>query len=240
MSPGALGFGFLAGLLSVLSPCVLPVLPLVFAPAASAHRWGPLALVAGLAASFVAIGLFVATIGFSIGLGGGMFRDVAAGLLGLFGVVLLSGALQQRFAMAAGGIGAAADRLARRLAPGGLGGQFVVGALLGAVWSPCVGPTLGAASVLAAQGKDLPGVAAVMLAFGAGAALPLLALGRLSRAALARWRGRIARAGTGGKYLLGGAAVAVSLLILSGLDRSAEAALVQASPTWLIALTTRF
>jgi cytochrome c biogenesis protein CcdA len=240
MSLVALGFGFLAGLLSVLSPCVLPMLPLVFAPAASAHRWGALALVAGLVSSFVGIGLFLATAGFSLGLGGAVFRDAAAVLLGLLGVVLLSGALQHRFALVAGGIGSAADRLARRITPSGLGGQFVVGLLLGAVWSPCVGPTLGAASVLAAQGRDLPGVAAVMLAFGAGAALPLLALGRLSRAGLARWRGRIMQAGAGGKILLGTAALAVSLLILSGLDRAAETALVQASPGWLVALTTRF
>ncbi|MDE2582683.1 MAG: sulfite exporter TauE/SafE family protein [Rhodospirillales bacterium] len=240
MTVASLGFGFLAGLFSVLSPCVLPVLPLVFAPAASAHRFGALALAAGLVSAFVAIGLFVATLGFSIGLGGSVFRDGAAVLLGLLGVVLLSGSLQQRFALAAGGLGAAADRLARRLAPAGLGGQFVVGMLLGAVWSPCVGPTLGAASVLAAQGRDLPGVASVMLAFGAGTALPLVLLGRVSRTAFMRWRGRIMRAGAGGKLLLGGAALAVSVLILTGLDRTAEAALVQASPGWLIALTTRF
>ena len=60
---------------------------------------------------------------------------------------------------------------------GGPAGQFGVGVLLGAVWSPCVGPTLGAASLLAAQGRDLGQVALTMFVFGLGAALPLLALG---------------------------------------------------------------
>ena len=155
-------------MLSILSPCVLPILPLVLGPAAAAHRLGPVALAAGLVVSFVTVGLFVATIGFSIGLDGDVFRAISAVLLGVMGLVLLSGALQQRFAMAAGGVSDAGNRLIARVTPSGLGGQFVLGLLLGTVWSPCVGPTLGAASVLASQGHDLPAVAAVMVAFGAG------------------------------------------------------------------------
>ena len=96
--------------------------------------------------------------------------------------MLLSGALQARFARAAGGVSDAGNRLLARLTPRGLGGQFAVGVVLGAVWSPCVGPTLGAASVLAARGQDIPAVAAVMLAFGLGAATPLLLVSALSRA----------------------------------------------------------
>ena len=180
LSLGSVGFGFVAGVLSTLSPCVLPLLPLMIGPAIVAHRLGLAALAAGLVTSFVAVGLFVAALGFSIGLDGDVFRGVSAVLLGLFGVVLLSSTLQQRLAIAAGGISDAGNRLMARLAPTGLGGQFVLGLLLGVVWSPCVGPTLGAASVLAAQGHDLARVAAVMLAFGLGTAVPLLAVGALA------------------------------------------------------------
>ena len=127
-----------------------------------------------------------------------------------------------------------------RLTPRGLGGQFAVGVVLGAVWSPCVGPTLGAASYLAARGEDLFAVAAVMFAFGVGAATPLLLISTLSRTALTRWRGRMAQAGQAGKLLLGGGAVAVSLLILTGLDHQLETVLVDASPAWLTDITTRF
>jgi cytochrome c-type biogenesis protein len=122
----------------------------------------------------------------------------------------------------------------------GLKGQFALGLLLGAVWSPCVGPTLGAASVLAAQGKDLGQVALVMLVFGLGAALPLLLIGMLSRAAMLRWRNRLMEAGKGGKMLLGGLLVAVGLFIVTGLDKRLETIIVQASPAWLTELTTRF
>jgi cytochrome c-type biogenesis protein len=240
MTGGSLGAGYLAGVLSTLSPCVLPLLPLVVGSALAAHPAGAMMLAAGLALSFTIIGLFVATIGFAIGLDGDLFRAISAVLLMLIGLVLLSGALQARFALATGGLGKAGNRLLVRLSPHGLGGQFIVGAVLGAVWSPCVGPTLGAASVLAAQSRDLPAVAVVMLAFGLGAATPLLLVSFLSRAALLRWRTRMAQAGQAGRALLGGGAVIVALLILTGLDHAVEAAAVNASPAWLTDLTTRF
>ena len=237
---GSIGFGFLAGALSILSPCVLPILPLVFGGAVAAHRLGLAALTAGLVVSFVAIGVFVATVGFAIGLDDALLRMVSAVLLLGLGVVLVSEALQQRFAIAASAVGAAGHRAMGRISPGGLHGQFLIGLVLGAAWSPCVGPTLGAASVLAAQGKDLGAVAAVMGAFGVGAALPLLALGALSREFFVRWRGRLTGTAKTGKYALGGSAVAVSLLILTGADRMLETLLVDASPAWLTGLTTRF
>lgn len=237
---GSIGFGFLAGILSTLSPCVLPLLPLVLGPAVAVHRLGVPALAAGLVTSFVAVGLFVATVGFSIGLDGSVFRSISAVLLGLLGVVLLSGALQQRFAIAAGGISNVGNRLIARVSPNGLSGQFVLGLLLGAIWSPCVGPTLGAASLLAAQGRDLASVTVVMVAFGLGTAIPLLIVGSLSRQALSRWRGNLMGAGKVGKVALGIGALAVAAMILTGLDRTLEAALVAASPAWLVNLTTRY
>jgi cytochrome c biogenesis protein CcdA len=240
LSIASVGFGFLAGVLSTLSPCVLPLLPLVIGPATATHRLGLQALAAGLVLSFVTIGLFVATIGFSIGLDGDVFRIVSGVMLAIMGVVLLSAGLQQKFAVATGGVGNFASQMIDRLKLNGVGGQFVLGLLLGAVWSPCVGPTLGAASVLAAQGRDLASVAVVMLAFGLGTAVPLLAVGALSRQALLRWRGRMMEAGKTGKLLLGGSALLVAMLILTGLDRSVEAALVSASPEWLTMLTTQF
>ena len=101
MGIGTLGLALLAGMLSVLSPCVLPLLPIVMGTAASEHRLGPIALAGGLATSFVAIGLFVATIGFSLGLDTGVFRAVSATLLIGVGVLLLAPRLQAQFAFAA-------------------------------------------------------------------------------------------------------------------------------------------
>lgn len=235
-----LGLALLAGILSVLSPCVLPLLPIVFGTAQSEHRLGPAALALGVAISFTAIGLFVATIGFAIGLDTDVFRLVAAVLLIAVGVVLLLPRLQAQVAVAAGPVGDWVDDHFGGLSGNSLWGQFGVGVLLGAVWAPCVGPTLGAASVLAAKGVDLGQVGLTMLAFGVGAALPLMALGFASREAMLRWRGKLAEAGKGGKMLLGIVLVAVGLLVATGADKALETYLVNASPEWLTRLTTRY
>ena len=236
----SLGLAFLAGLLSTLSPCVLPLLPLVLGAAASEHRFGPAALAGGLALSFVAIGLFVATIGFGLGLDGDVFRRVAAILLILVGIVLLVPMAQTRLAVAAGPMANWTEARFGGFSTTGLWGQLGVGLLLGAVWSPCVGPTLGAASILAAQGRDLWTVGLTMVVFGLGAALPLLILGTLSRSVLVGWRDRLMRVGKGMKAALGAILVVTGLVIVLGADKRIEAVLVDASPDWLNALTTRY
>ena len=246
MGAGGVLLGLLAGVLSTLSPCVLPLLPLLVSGAASSHNStaglgaGVALLAAGVAVSFTAIGLFVATVGFAIGLDGSVLRMFAAGLLLLLGLTLVSSALQRRFAAAAGGIADAGQRALGRWAPRGAAGQFVVGLLLGAVWAPCVGPTLGAASLLAAQRQALAEVAAIMLAFGLGAALPLVLVASVSRQAALRWRGRMLLAGTGGTSLFGGAVALTGLFILTGTDRALESWAVAHSPAWLTDLTTRY
>lgn len=237
---GTLVLALLAGVLSTLSPCVLPLLPIVLGAALTEHRLGPVALAAGVATSYVAVGLFAATVGFAIGLDQEFFRQVAAALLIAIGAVLLLPRLQAQLAVAAGPIGNWAQTQTSGMSTRGLSGQFALGLLLGMVWAPCVGPTLGAASVLAAQGKDLGQVALTMIAFGVGAAAPLIALGMLSREALMRWRERLLKAGKGGKYLLGALLLLLGVLIVSGLDKQLEAMLVAASPEWLTQLTTRF
>jgi cytochrome c-type biogenesis protein len=237
---GSYGLSLLAGILSTLSPCVLPLLPIVFGSAIAAHRFGALALAAGLALSFVSIGLFVATIGFGLGLDDGVFRLIGASILLLIGIMLMSEAFQVRLAVAASPLATGAQRLIERLQPVGLQGQFALGLLLGAVWSPCVGPTLGAAATLAARRQDLLQVATLMIIFGLGAALPMLVIGTLSREMMTRWRGSMAQTGKAGKRVLGVLMVVLAVFILTGIDRSIETGLVEWSPEWLTNITTLF
>ncbi len=235
-----LALAFAAGLLSVLSPCVLPLVPIVLGAAVTAHPLGAVALAAGLALSFSALGLLLALAGFGLGIDESMIRAAAAAVMILLGVVLVMPSWQARLAAAGGPISAWADRRFGDVASSGLAGQFAIGLLLGAVWSPCVGPTLGAASLLASQGRDLPQVALTMTVFGVGAGLPLILLGLLSRASLMRVRSRLISAGKLGKTLLGLMLMVIGASIVSGLDRQIEAALVDASPQWLTRLTTAF
>ena len=237
---GTFGLGYLAGVLSTLSPCVLPLVPILIATAVAAHRLGPYALALGLTLSFSVIGIFLATAGASLGLDSGTFRDVAALILIGFAVVLLSSKLQQRFATATSGLSAAGNSLLSRVRLDGVGGQFVIGLVLGVIWSPCVGPTLGAATTLASQGRDLTQIALLMALFGIGAGTPLVILGSLSRNTVMRVRGRMLAAGAGGKMILGMLMLVIGVAILSGLDKRFEAWAVDASPAWLTNLTTRF
>lgn len=233
-------FAALAGMLSILSPCVLPLVPIVLASAATRHRFGPAALAAGLGVSFVAVGLFVALVGFGLGLDLGVFRSVGAVIMILIGAVMVMPSMQARIALAAGPVGNWTERRFGGFDESGWQGQFGVGLLLGMVWSPCVGPTLGAASLMAARGENLGQVIVTMLAFGFGAALPLLLLGTLSRDVFNRRRERMLGAGKWLKLVFGVVLIAIGVLILTGIDKQLEAALVEASPAWLTDLTTRF
>lgn len=240
MTFATLALAALAGVLSVLSPCVLPLLPIVFGAAAAEHPWAPAALAFGVAVSFTVLGLFVSTIGYAIGLDADLFRIMAAVVLLTIGVVLMVKPLQVRLAAAGSPVSTYVEDLFGDFSTRGWSGQFLLGVMLGAVWVPCVGPTLGAASLLAAGGESIAQVALTMALYGLGAAVPLLLMGLLSREAMTRWRGRLLGAGSGGKAVLGLLLASVALLILTGLDKTVETALVEASPEWLTHLTTRY
>jgi cytochrome c-type biogenesis protein len=231
---------FAAGLLSILSPCVLPLVPIVLGAAVTAHPLGALSLAAGLATSFTVLGLLLALVGFGLGLDADLFRVVAAVIMIALGAVLVVPSWQAQLAVAGGPVSRWMDRRFGGFASSGAAGQFAIGLLLGAVWSPCVGPTLGAASLLASQGHDLLRVTLTMVVFGIGAAVPLILLGLLSRATLMRVRARLVSAGKLGKVLLGAAFIVIGVAIVSGADKRVEAALVESSPPWLTELTTSF
>src|SRR6266851_3664265 len=115
MAAGSIIFAFSAGVLSTLSPCVLPILPIVLGAAMARHRGGPAALAAGVAMSFTGIGIFVATVGFSLGIDTGLLRGVAAALLVGFGLVMLVPRLDEHFAVTAGRLSSWVGPLADRL-----------------------------------------------------------------------------------------------------------------------------
>lgn len=239
LSLGSYGLSFLAGVLSTLSPCVLPLVPILMGSAASTHRFGSLGLVVGLMLSFTLIGVGLGSLGGSIGLEQDSLRVVGGGLLLVFGAVLMSSTLQEAVSGAISRLGVGQGLLSR-FNLNGLHGQFLLGLLLGVVWSPCVGPTLGVAITLASQGQALLEVTSVMLMFSFGAGLPLIAIGMLSRQALGKWRGRMLEAGQKAKKVFGAALLLIGILVLSGADKSFEKWAVNVMPYWLVTLTSRY
>jgi cytochrome c-type biogenesis protein len=233
---GACLLGFAAGALGTLSPCVLPLLPLVVAGAVERHRFGPVVLAAGLAVSATAVGFAVALLGFT--LDRDLLRLVAGALLVAVGAMLLITRLDLAFVRVTTPIAGRAAALLNRLGPRGLPGQLLVGALLGALWTPCGGPTLGGAIGLAAQRRSLGAAAAVMAAYSVGAVMPVLLLAYGSRRLVAR-PDRLAGITRLGKPAVGALLVLLGMLSITGGDKILESRLLDVMPTWLVDLTTR-
>ena len=115
----------------------------------------------------------------------------------------------------------------------GAWGQFGVGVLLGAVWSPCIGPTLGGAIGLAASGENLAQAGFTMLMFGVGVSTVLMALAYGSREILKARRDRLMRWMPWAKPLMGATLLVVGVAVLFHLDRLIEGWVLDLMPTWL-------
>lgn len=234
------GLGFLAGVFSTLSPCVLPLLPIIMGSALQQDRLAPLALTAGFTLSFALLGGLLAGAGFMFGIDPNVFRYAAAALMAVFGLILLVPVFYSRFAMAAGSLTGGANRLAGEMDVTSRASFFGLGALLGVVWTPCTGPTLGAAVAMASQSESAMNAMVIMGIFAIGAALPLLALSYGSRQAIIGRRQQLAKLAEYGKPILGAVLVIIAILILSGLDKALETTLTQLMPEWMFDITTRF
>ncbi len=232
---------FLAGLLTIFSPCVLPLAPIVVASARARDPRGPLALALGLALAF-------GIAGGNSGLGRPRLRrerrrsacwrrrSYVACRRSSCWLPALRPASEQPALAVAGAL--AATRFAH-LPAAGLAGAFAAGVVLAFAWAPCVGPTLGAAFALAAAGGSLVAAMATMTSFAAGAALRCCGAGYcLSRMAAAN-RTMAGRGAAIGKKALAVTLVVVGISIFSGLDKSIEATFVEAMPDGPVIAATR-
>ena len=226
-------FAYGAGLLTLINPCVLPVLPIVLATALQASRWGPVALAAGMSLSFAILGVTVSAFGRAVGLNADDIAQVGAVLMILFGLVLLVPQASAAFSTATAGFAARADSGLDEVDRGSLTGQFVGGMLLGAVWSPCVGPTLGGAISLASQGESLLRPTAIMLFFALGISTIILALGYGARSALQKRQAAMRRFAAAARPLLGAIFVAVGLMLFFKWHYVIESWLLDIMPIWL-------
>ncbi|WP_284265220.1 cytochrome c biogenesis CcdA family protein [Roseicyclus amphidinii] len=228
-----LGLAYGAGVLTLINPCVLPILPIVLAGALQASRWGPLALAAGMGLAFITLGFAVIAAGHLVGLTEETVARAGAALMVAFGLILLIPQAQARFATATAGFAERADTGLRATRTEGWQGQFLGGLLLGAVWSPCVGPTLGGAISLASQGDDLLRAFTIMVGFALGIGSVMVALGYGARQALRRHMGALQRLARASRPILGAVFLFVGVAILLRWHHIAEAWLLDRMPVWL-------
>jgi len=229
-----LGLSLAAGSLTTLSPCVFPLLPLVLGGALQGSRLAPVAMGAGMTLSFAAIGMVLGALGPALGLDADTVRTAGAAMLIAFALVMLIPQLGVRFTQWMLPIASSANSASSRFDGGSLLGAFVLGSVLGLVWSPCSGPLLGSALTLVASEGGVARGGLVLGIFGIGAAIPLIGVAYASRAGFVRVRDwvltRIEDVRNGFAILL----LLMGLGILSGADKWLEARVLQWLPeSWV-------
>ena len=226
-----------AGSLTTLSPCVFPLLPLVLGGAMQGNRFAPLAMGAGMTASFAAIGMLLGALGPALGIDGDTIRTAGAAMLLAFALVMLVPALGDKFSQWMLPIATAANAASTRLDGRSLLSAAALGAVLGLVWSPCSGPLLGSALTLVASEGGVARGGIVLALFGLGAAIPLVGVAYASRSGVAvakTWvMQRIDSVRRGFALLLG----AMGIAILTGGDKWVEARVLNWLPDAWVNLT---
>jgi cytochrome c biogenesis protein CcdA len=234
------GLSLAAGSLTTLSPCVFPILPLVLGGAVQGNRLAPLAMGSGMAISFALIGLVIGALGPALGIDSDNVRIFGALLLIAFGLVMLVPVLNQRFTEWMLPIASSANAASSRLDGGSLGGAFLLGGVLGLVWSPCSGPLLASALTLVASEGGASRGALILGLFGIGAAIPLVAVAYASRSGFSRARGWVLGHIDGIKKAFGVVILITGVAILTGGDKWVEARVVDLLPDAWISATTLF
>ena len=233
-------FAYLAGVLTLINPCVRPVLPIVLATSLQASPRGPLAVAAGMGLSFVVLGLGVTVLGRSLGLTPELISDAGAVIMVLFGLVLVVPQFSTRFATATAGFSQRADSGMDGIDRTGLTGQFLGGMLLGAVWSPCIGPTLGSAIGLASQGESIVKAGTIMVFFAIGVSTIIIVLGYGARGVIQRRQAWMRSIASKARPIMGIVFIIVGAGLLFRVHHLLEYWAILALPTWLIDLSVRF
>lgn len=169
-------FAFLAGIFTILSPCILPILPAILAAGTMPGRRRPIAIILGLVISFTFFTLFLTAIVHATGLSANVLRYIAIALLFFFALTLISARLSALFAQLVSPLAALGERLQSRRPSDsqGLGGGFIFGMALGLLWTPCAGPILAAiTTIVATQSIDIS-IILITLAYSLGAGIPML------------------------------------------------------------------
>ncbi|WP_333607736.1 cytochrome c biogenesis CcdA family protein [Arsukibacterium sp.] len=208
----------LAGMLITLSPCILPVLPVMASSGLAKNKFAPLLTGAGLAVGFAIMGMLLHGLGGALGLTETVTRPLFASVLILFGLVLVVPRLTKGSSGLLSPLAAKADRLASTLEQKP-GGAIWLGLLLGAIWSPCAGPVLGVALGLAGSATTILYAGLQMLVFGIGAAIPLIAIAYLFAGSARRYLPKMAAGSELARKMLGYSLLLVGLMILTGLDQ---------------------
>jgi cytochrome c biogenesis protein CcdA len=239
--PASVGFTYTAGMLTALSPCVLPLLPIVVGGAMEKHRAAPLMMGLGMTAAFATGGWLMNVVGPMLGIDPEWVHLAAAYSLILFGLALWYEPLTRLVYRMVQPLTITADLMAERI------GQdrspiasFFFGGLLGLAWSPCAGPMLVSSLALVATGKDAGFGALLLGLFGLGAATPLVLAAYASRAGFTRLQNWALGHSAGLRHGFGLLAIVSGIFIATGIDKLIATQVLGMLPDSWLELITRY
>jgi cytochrome c-type biogenesis protein len=238
--PASIGITYTAGILTALSPCVLPLLPMVVGGAMQRHRAAPLLMGVGMTTAFAVAGWVLGALGPAMELDAEWVHQAAAISLIVFGLALWVDPLANLVLRFVQPMAASADRLAGAVGHESPAAALFFGGLLGLAWSPCAGPMLVSSLALVATGRDA-GLGALLLGlFGLGAATPLVLAAYASRAGFARLKGWALGHSSGLRHGFGLLAMVSGIFIVTGVDKLVAAQILAILPDAWMELITRY
>jgi len=240
-APASAGFTFVAGALTALSPCVLPLLPIVVGGAIERHRAAPLLMGLGMTTAFATGGFLLGAAGAALDLDAVWLHRLAAFGLILFGLALLFEPLTRLVARLVQPLAITADLMAEEIeqkrSPLVV---FLFGGLLGLAWSPCAGPMLASSLALVASGRDAALGALLLGVFGLGAATPMVMAAYASRAGFRRLKSWAMKNDRRLRIDFALLSIVSGVILASGLDKAIATQAIALLPEGWLELITRY
>ncbi len=239
--PASIGFTYVAGVMTALSPCVLPLLPIVVGGAMQQHRAAPLMMGLGMTTAFASGGWIVGAMGPALGIDPVWLHQAAAISLILFGLALWFEPLTRMISRMVQPLALTADLMAEEIGQNRSPiASFFFGGLLGLAWSPCAGPMLVSSVALVANGRDATLGALLLGLFGLGAATPMVMAAYASRAGFSRLRNWAMGNTRRLRFDFGLLAIISGVILATGLDKMIATQVMLVLPDSWLELITKF
>ena len=227
-----LGFG--AGVLSLLAPCVLPLIPIIFGSSMQASKFGPIANAMGLTLSFTIVGVLTSL--FSSAFDINTIQYFGAIILIVMGIIFLIPKLKNGITHKLSFIANKGHNLQSKIKSNGIVSQFLMGTVLGMIWGPCSGPTLAFAFGIASQTDQAFHATLIFFFFGLGAGLGLISLGALLKK-FSSLTGKLLKHNTIINRITGLSSILIGTLIVTGTLGTLEEVILKVMPAWIVNLS---